>query len=78
MDFRPEYAGKLNFYLIAVDKQLRHPEDRLSIGLLFYKTRNRVVAEYALRDIHKPIGVARVPAWEIAAHDATSNLADLE
>ena len=57
-EFRPEYAGKLNFYLTAVDEQLRHPDDRPSIGLLLCKSRNSVVAEYALRDMHKPIGVA--------------------
>jgi predicted nuclease of restriction endonuclease-like (RecB) superfamily len=57
-EFKPEYAGKLNFYLTAVDEQLRHPDDRPSIGLLLCKSRNSVVAEYALRDVHKPIGVA--------------------
>ena len=57
-EFRPEYAGKLNFYLTVVDEQLRHPDDRPSIGLLLCKSRNNVVAEYALRDINKPIGVA--------------------
>lgn len=57
-EFKPEYAGKLNFYLTAVDEQLRHPDDRPSIGLLLCKSRNNVVAEYALRDVHKPIGVA--------------------
>jgi predicted nuclease of restriction endonuclease-like (RecB) superfamily len=56
--FTPEDAGKLNFYLSAVDTQLRHPDDRPSIGLILCKTRDRVIAEYALRDIHKPIGVA--------------------
>lgn len=57
-EFKPEYAGKLNFYLTAVDEQLRHPDDRPSIGLLLCKSRNNVVAEYALRDVYKPIGVA--------------------
>lgn len=57
-EFKPEYAGKLNFYLTAVDEQLRHPDDRPSISLLLCKSRNNVVAEYALRDVHKPIGVA--------------------
>ena len=58
-EFKPEYAGKLNFYLTAVDEQLRHSDDRPSIGLLLCKSRNNVVAEYALRDVHKPIGVAK-------------------
>ena len=57
--FKPEYAGKMNFYLSAVDDRLRHPEDKPSIGLILCKTRSKVVAEYALRDVAKPIGVAR-------------------
>lgn len=57
--FKPEYAGKMNFYLSAVDDQLRHPDDKPSIGLILCKTRSKVVAEYALRDVAKPIGVAR-------------------
>lgn len=56
--FKPEYAGKLNFYLSAVDDLLRHPEDRPTIGLLLCKTKNNFIAEYALKDINKPIGVA--------------------
>jgi hypothetical protein len=56
--FTPEDAGKLNFYLSAVDSQLRHPDDQPAIGLLLCKTRDRVIAEYALRDVTKPIGVA--------------------
>jgi hypothetical protein len=58
-DFEPEYVGKLNFYLSAVDDLLRQSEDNLSIGLLLCKDRNRVVAEYALRDLQKPIGVSQ-------------------
>jgi len=57
--FKPEYAGKMNFYLSAVDDLLRHPDDKPSIGLILCKTRNTIVAEYALRDLAKPVGVAR-------------------
>lgn len=57
-EFKPEYAGKLNFYLSAVDDLLRVPGDKPTIGLLLCKTKNNIVAEYALRDINKPIGVA--------------------
>lgn len=56
--FRPEYAGKLNFYLSAVDDLMRHPDDRPSIGLLLCRSKQRTVVEYALRDMGKPIGVA--------------------
>jgi hypothetical protein len=57
--FRPEFAGKMNFYLSAVDDLLRHPEDRPSIGIILCKDRNQVVVEYALRDSGKPMGVAQ-------------------
>ena len=56
--FKPEFAGKMNFYLSAVDAQLRHPDDRPSIGLLLCRGKNRLTVEYALRDLKKPIGVA--------------------
>ena len=57
--FEPEFAGKMNFYLSAVDDQLRHADDRPSIGLLLCKERDHVTVEYALRDLKKPIGVAQ-------------------
>ena len=57
-EFMPEYAGKMNFYLSAIDDKLRHPNDKRSIGLILCKTRNRLVAEYTMRDLKKPIGVA--------------------
>jgi len=57
-EFKPEFAGKLNFYLSAVDDMMRHPDDKPSIGLILCKSKERVIAEYALRDISKPIGIA--------------------
>jgi predicted nuclease of restriction endonuclease-like (RecB) superfamily len=56
--FKPEHAGQLNFYLSAVDAQIKAPDDKPTIGLLLCKTQNRLVAEYALSGIEKPIGVA--------------------
>lgn len=56
--FTPADAGQMNFYLSAVDSLMKHPTDTPTIGLILCKTRNRITAEYALRDIHKPIGVA--------------------
>lgn len=56
--FQPEYSGKMNFYLSAVDDLLRHPDDQPSIGIILCKTKNQVVAEYALRDLRKPVGVS--------------------
>ena len=57
--FKPEYAGKLNFYLSAVDDTLRHPQDNPSIGLLLCKGKKKqLIVEYSLRKVHQPIGVA--------------------
>ena len=57
-DFKPGYAGQLNFYLSAVDGILKKEQDNPSIGLLLCKSKNNVVAEYSLKDISKPIGVS--------------------
>jgi len=56
--FKPEYAGKMNFYLSAVDDRLRHKDDQPSVGIILCKSRKRLIAEYALKDTHKPIGVS--------------------
>ncbi|WP_454864192.1 PDDEXK nuclease domain-containing protein [Pseudomonas hormoni] len=56
--FKPEHAGQLNFYLAAVDAQIKAEDDKPTIGLLLCKQQNRLVAEYALSGIDKPIGVA--------------------
>ncbi len=56
--FKPEYAGKMNFYLSAVDDLMRHPDDKPSIGIILCKAKNKVVAEYALRDLAKPVGIS--------------------
>ncbi len=57
--FAPEHAGKMNFYLSAVDDLLRNSNDNPSIGIILCQTRSRVIAEYALRDMAKPVGIAR-------------------
>lgn len=56
--FEPEFAGKMNFYLSAVDDKIRHPDDQPSIGIILCKSKNKTIVEYALRDSHRPIGVA--------------------
>ena len=61
-DFKPEFVGKMNFYLSAVDDKMRHPDDKSTIGLLLCKGKNKVVAEYALRDVNKPIGISQYEA----------------
>jgi hypothetical protein len=57
-EFRPEYAGKMNFYLSAVDDLLRHPSDGPTLGLILCKSKRRLTVEYALRDLAKPLGVS--------------------
>ena len=57
-EFKPEYAGQLNFYLSAVDGILKKEADNPSIGLLLCKSKNDLVAEYSLKDMSKPIGVS--------------------
>jgi predicted nuclease of restriction endonuclease-like (RecB) superfamily/GH25 family lysozyme M1 (1,4-beta-N-acetylmuramidase) len=58
VEFEPEHSGKMNFYLSMVDDLLKHPTDNLSIGLILCKSKDNVLAEYALRDMTKPIGLA--------------------
>ena len=53
--FKPEYAGKLSFYISAVDSQLKHANDKPTIGIILCRTTDSVEVEYALRDIKKPI-----------------------
>ena len=59
--FEAAFVGQLNLYLSVIDDQLRHAEDRPTIGLLLCRSKQQVVVEYALRDFSKPIGVA---GWE--------------
>jgi hypothetical protein len=56
--FKPEFAGKMNFYLSAVDELLRHPDDQPPIGLILCKERNRVTVEFSLRGMEQPMGVS--------------------
>jgi len=62
--FKPEYAGKMNFYLSAVDDILRHPDGKPSIGLILCKAKNGLVAEYALRGIGKPLAFHSSCTWK--------------
>lgn len=82
-DFTPEAAGKMNFYLSAVDDRFRHPGDQPSIGLILCREKNRVIAEYALRDIQKPVGVSGyvtrlVETLPAPLKDAIPSVAELE
>ncbi|MDO4189637.1 MAG: PDDEXK nuclease domain-containing protein, partial [Lachnospiraceae bacterium] len=72
--FKPEYAGKLNFYLSAVDDLVKQPGDNPSIGLLLCKEKNNIVAEYALKDVEKPIGLASYKLGQVMPQNLQSSL----
>ena len=76
--FQPEYTGKLNFYLSAVDDLLRSGQDQPSIGILICKDKNTTLAEYALRDIHKPIGVSEYQLTQSLPDELKSSLPSIE
>jgi YhcG PDDEXK nuclease domain len=57
-EFEPEYSGKMNFYVTAVDKLLRRSGDEPTIGLIICKSKDKTIVEYALNDMQKPIGVS--------------------
>ena len=76
--FKPEYAGKMNFYLSAVDDLLRHPDDKPSIGIILCKSRNKIIVEYALRDTTKPIGVSSYRLTRALPEDIKGSLPSVE
>ena len=77
-DFKPEYAGQLNFYLSAVDGILKKEQDNPSIGLLLCKSKNNLVAEYSLKDISKPIGVSEYKVTSSLPDDLEKQLPSVE
>jgi predicted nuclease of restriction endonuclease-like (RecB) superfamily len=76
--FKPEHTGQLSFYMTAVDSQMKHMDDEPTIGLLLCKSQNRVVAEYALRDLNKPIGVAEYQLVNSLPEKLQTNLPSIE
>jgi predicted nuclease of restriction endonuclease-like (RecB) superfamily len=76
--FKPEHAGQLGFYLTAVDTQMKTEQDNPTIGLLLCKSKNKVVAEYALRDSNKPIGVAEYQLIESLPKELQTSLPSIE
>jgi predicted nuclease of restriction endonuclease-like (RecB) superfamily len=77
-EFKPEYAGKMNFYCSAVDDQLKHATDAPTIGLILCQTKDRVLAEYALRDIAKPIGVSAYELEQALPETLASSLPSIQ
>lgn len=77
-EFKPEYAGKMNFYLSAVDDLVKHEADNPSIGIILCKTKNNVLAEYTLRDITKPIGLAEYKLQDALPDEIKASLPTIE
>ncbi len=76
--FKPEFAGKLNFYVSAVDATLKGKEDQPTIGILICKSKNDTVVEYSLKDIHKPIGVSEYKITKNLPREYRSSLPSIE
>ncbi len=76
--FKPEHLGQLGFYLTAVDRQVKSADDNPSIGLLLCKSKNKLVAEYALGDKNQPMGIAEYKLLESLPQDLQSNLPSIE
>ncbi|HED36748.1 MAG TPA: DUF1016 domain-containing protein [Ignavibacteria bacterium] len=76
--FKPEYAGKLNFYLSAVDESLKMPNDNPTIGMLLCKERDKIEAEYALRGMSQPIGIAEFKLSKVIPKEIKSELPTIE
>ena len=76
--FKPEYAGKINFYCNVVDDQMRHQNDNPTIGLILCQDKNRVLAEYALRGMDKPIGISEYELTRALPDDLKSALPTIE
>jgi len=78
VNFEPEFAGKLNFYIKAVDKQIKSEEDNPTIGILICKSKDKTVVEYALSDIHKPMGVSEYQLIQSLPDSLKSSLPSIE
>ena len=76
--FKPEYAGKVNFYCSVVDDALRHEQDNPTIGLILCQTHDRVVAEYTLRNVNTPIGVSEYELTRALPDELKSSLPSVE
>ncbi|TAM89561.1 MAG: DUF1016 domain-containing protein [Candidimonas sp.] len=76
--FKPEHLGQLSFYLTAVDEQVKHLQDNPTIGLLLCKSKNKVVAEYALRQNRQPLGVAEYKLVDSLPEELATDLPSIE
>ena len=77
-EFKPEYAGKLSFYLTAIDEQVKETNDNPTIGLLLCRSKNNVIAEYNLRDMNKPMGVSEYRIKDYLPENLQNELPSIE
>jgi predicted nuclease of restriction endonuclease-like (RecB) superfamily len=77
-EFKPEFAGKMNFYLSAVDDLLKHEKDEPSIGLILCKSKNKFIAEYTLRNMQNPIGVSEMQILQDLPENLKGSLPTIE
>jgi len=77
-EFIPEYAGKLNFYCNVVNKVLKHPEDKPTIGLILCKNKDKLLAEYSLEGIERPIGISQYQFSKALPNELKSSLPTIE
>ena len=78
VDFKPEFAGKLNFYTSVIDDRLKGENDNPTIGIIICKSKNNTVVEYALKDINKPLGVSEYQLTTVLPKDFKSSLPTIE
>ena len=78
VEFKPEFAGKLNFYTNAIDGEIKEPQDNATIGILICKSKENIVVEYALKDLNKPLGISEYELTEILPKEFKSSLPSIE
>jgi len=78
VDFKPEFAGKLNFYISAIDGEIKEENDNPTIGLLICKSKDDTVVEYSFKDIKKPIGISEYQLTKILPNQYKSSLPTIE
>lgn len=78
VEFEPEFVGKLSFYLSAIDGELKAPTDNPTIGLLLCKGKDKMVAEYALQDVNKPMGVSEYKLSNQIAKELQDKIPSIE
>lgn len=77
-EFQPEFAGKMGLYIAAVDRQLKHQDDKPSIGIILCKSKNAVIAEYTLSNINSPVGVSEFRTLPAELRDSLPAIEELE